>query len=267
MKEMIVSVIIPMYNAKKTIVQSIESVLNQSYKGNVEIIIVNDGSTDGCDHTVQDFILNCKTKIKIKLIHKENRGVSSARNKGIKESLGGWVALLDSDDIWLPHKLEKQIATIKLYKDIKFIGTVKDDDYYPFFDKKSSNVFTLNSKEIIMKWYPHPSTVLFDKKILIQSGLFDEGKTHAEDGDLWLRIALYYQVYCLNEKLVRTALSKKSFGDIGLSSNMPKMYQGEVSIIRNAKIRKQINLLQFIFFYVWLTIKYSRRKIIVFLTR
>ncbi|MGR0481937.1 MAG: glycosyltransferase family 2 protein [Candidatus Electronema sp. V4] len=264
---MLISVVIPMYNSKYTIIKSIESVLNQSYQGDIEILIVNDGSTDNCGKIVENYISSNNRAIPIRLINKSNGGVSSARNVGIKEAKGDWIALLDSDDIWLPNKLEKQIDAIKLNEDIFFFGAVKDDDIYPFFKKNASGIYTLNCKEILMKWHPHPSTVLFNKKILIQSGLFDETKTHAEDGDLWLRIALYYKIYCLNEKLVCTGVPKRSFGHSGLSSNMPKMYKGEVLIIKNAKKRKQINLLQFIFFYFWLTIKYGRRNMIVFLRK
>src|SRR5574344_344305 len=100
-----VSVIIPMYNSKDTIKSAIESVLNQRYKESIEIIVVNDGSKDGCEKIVEKMIINNQTNRTIKLINKPNCGVSSARNRGIKEANGEYIAFLDSDDMWHPQKL------------------------------------------------------------------------------------------------------------------------------------------------------------------
>ena len=108
-----ISVIIPMYNSKDTIKSAVESVLNQTYSEPVEIIVINDGSKDGCEKIVEEIILNNQTNRTIKLINKPNGGVSSARNRGIKEASGDWIAFLDSDDIWLPEKLQKQVNEIE----------------------------------------------------------------------------------------------------------------------------------------------------------
>jgi len=260
---MLISVIIPMYNSKDTILLSIESVLKQTYQGDIEILVINDGSSDGCETLVEDYISDNKSSIPIKLINKKNGGVSSARNLGIQESRGEWIALLDSDDIWLPEKLEKQVNTIKKNKEIKFIGTVINNEYYPYFKKSNNKLYTLNAKEIITKWYPQTSTALIHKDVFIKSGLYDKLITHAEDGELWLRIVLFYELFVLNENLVNRGTQKRSFGDCGLSSNLFTMHQGEIYIIKNAKKRKQINLLYFLFFYCWLSVKYIRRRIIV----
>ena len=107
-----VSVIIPMYDSKNTIIDAIQSVTNQTYKGEMEIIIVNDGSKDGCEKLVYELINNNTTNHIIKLVDKENGGVSSARNRGIREANGEWIAFLDSDDVWLPEKLQKQMDEI-----------------------------------------------------------------------------------------------------------------------------------------------------------
>ena len=121
MKNVNFSVIIPMYNSKDTIQSVIESVINQTYKEPIEIIVINDGSKDGCEKIVENMILNNQTNRTIKLINKENGGVSSARNRGIKEASGEYLAFLDSDDIWHPKKLELIFEALK-DDSIKFIG-------------------------------------------------------------------------------------------------------------------------------------------------
>lgn len=253
-----------MYNAKKTIANCIDSVLNQTYQGEMELIVINDGSSDGCERIVQEYISSNKTSIPIKLINKKNGGVSSARNMGIKEAVGEWIALLDSDDIWYPQKLEKQVNEIEQNEAITFIGTCRSKESYPFFGKSKNRLYTLTVKEVIAKWYPHTSTALISKGTLIKSGLYDEERTHAEDGDLWLRIVMHCDyLYVLNEVLVDTGGGKRSFGEVGLSANMHKMYQGEIYNIKGAKKRGQINTFHFFCFYFFLSCKYLRRKIIV----
>lgn len=257
-----ISVIIPMYNSKDTIKGAIESVLNQTYQEPIEVIIVNDGSTDGCEKIVEEMILNNHTNRIIKLINKPNGGVSSARNRGIKEASGEWIALLDSDDIWLPEKLQKQVDEINKNSNINFIGTNRNGELYPFFKKSENKIYSLSAKEIIPKWYPHTSTALINKEVLLKSNLYDETRTHAEDGDLWLKIAQYCDLYVVNEDLVYTGGGKRAFGVSGLSANMPKMYGGEILALKGAKKRKQIRCIEYLYFHFWLTSKYVRRIII-----
>ncbi len=258
-----ISVIIPMYNSKDTIKSAIESILNQTYQQSIEIIVVNDGSKDGCERIVEDIILNNKTNRIIRLINKPNGGVSSARNRGIKEASGDWIAFLDSDDIWLPEKLQKQVNEIEKNSNIEFIGTNRNGEFYPFFKKSGQKIYQLNAKEIISKWHPHTSTALIKTNLLFKTNLYDETRTHAEDGDLLLKFSQYSNLYVLNENLVYTGGDKRSFGESGLSANMPKMYQGEILALKGAKKRKQINLLEYLGFYLWLTLKYYRRILIV----
>ena len=103
-----ISVVIPMYNSKDTIFDSIDSIINQSrYDLIREIIVVDDGSTDGSSQFVSEHYAENK---KIKVIRKKNGGVSSARNAGIQSALSEWIAFLDSDDIWDKKKLFKQLC-------------------------------------------------------------------------------------------------------------------------------------------------------------
>lgn len=258
-----ISVIIPMYNSKDTIQSTVESALNQTYAESIEIIIINDGSVDESEKIVENIILNNETNRTIRLINKKNGGVSSARNKGIKEANGEWIALLDSDDIWLPEKLQKQVDEIEKNSNIKFIGTNRNNETYPYFNKNRSNVYTINVKEMLFKWWPSTPTVMFQKSIFFEVGGYDEKLKGAEDADFWLRCVEKYDIYVLNEFLVNIGNGKKSFGEAGLSANMPRMYEGEILALKGAKKRKQINILEYIGFYLWLTIKYYRRILII----
>ena len=185
-----VSIIIPTYNREKKIVKAIESVLNQTYK-NFELIVVDDGSTDKTKSVVESF-----KDPRIKYYFQENSGRPAvARNTGIKNCSGSLIAFLDSDDEWLPTKLEKQIKKMKDNKEADVVtclcifknesnNTENKKDFYNYSGKFFDRLFyTLDSMT--------PSSVLVKKEILDKVGLFDESKMCAgvEDFDLWLRIA------------------------------------------------------------------------------
>lgn len=258
-----ITVVIPMYNAIDTIRAAIASVVSQTYTGVIEIIVINDGSTDGCEKIVEEIISNNKTSRKIRLINKENGGVSSARNRGVYEASSEWIALLDSDDEWLPEKLEKQVSVIVENPDVSFLGTNASDQVYPFFGKSKKRVFTLNAHQLMIKWYPYTPTILAKKKLFVDAGLFDELKRHGEDCDLWLRCLAYAEIYILNESLVEIGHGKHPFGEKGLSADLTKMFLGELRTIKDSFKRSQIGLLYMLFCYSWLSLKFVRRYIYV----
>ena len=103
MEQNLVSVVMPAYNSEKYIAESIESVLNQTFK-NFEIIVVDDGSTDNTRKIISDYKDN-----RIRYYYQENLGSGAARNLGLSNSRGNWIAFLDSDDLWNPVKLEEQL--------------------------------------------------------------------------------------------------------------------------------------------------------------
>jgi len=132
------SVIIPAYNAEVFIDETIQSVLNQTYN-NIEIIVVNDGSTDRTKLIIDNL---CKSNKKIRAIHTENAGVSAARNKGIENANGEYIAFLDADDFWLDNNLEKKIVALK--------GSQYDYSYSDAYDcDESLNIISLpKTKEL-----------------------------------------------------------------------------------------------------------------------
>jgi glycosyltransferase involved in cell wall biosynthesis len=111
------SIVIPLYNKELSIGNTIQSVLNQTYQ-DYEIIIVNDGSTDNSLHVVEQI-----NDSRIRIITKPNGGVSSARNRGIKEAKYDWIAFLDGDDLWEKDHLEEITKMMQVYPNEKVYVT------------------------------------------------------------------------------------------------------------------------------------------------
>ena len=109
----LVSVIIPAFNAGESLRETLESAARQSWQ-HLEIIIVDDGSTDQTARIAADF---CAADERAKLISQSNHGVSAARNRGIAETRGAWIAPLDADDLWHPEKVERQLAAARANPD------------------------------------------------------------------------------------------------------------------------------------------------------
>ena len=116
-----VSVVIPSYDSENTIVACVQSVLCQSYK-DIEIIIVDDGSTDRSMAVLKDFLEKKMLQEKIRIVVQRNQGPSAARNKGIDLAKGEFIAFLDSDDFWNPEKLKIQIQLLKEDKEAQLVG-------------------------------------------------------------------------------------------------------------------------------------------------
>ena len=209
-----ISVIIPVFNRVKLIDRCINSVINQTYPVN-EIIVVDDGSNDGTYDLIR------RNFPQVISIYQENKGVSNARNVGIQAAKGEWIAFLDSDDEWLPNKIEKQISFIKknpLYKvchsdeiwirnDVRVNPMKKHRKYGGDIYKKCLPLCVIS-----------PSSIIIHKDIFNDVGLFDKNLPVCEDYDLWLRICSKYEVLFLDQKLVKKygghddQLSKKYWG-------------------------------------------------------
>lgn len=199
----LVSVVIPNFNNSRYIVKTIKSVFAQTYK-NIEIILVDDGSTDSSLETLKPF------ENQIIVIASDNNGAAHARNLGIRASSGEILAFMDSDDLWEPTKIEKQV--------LKMLTEGLDLVYC------SGREFGINQKNFIQhkarfegdcyKYFiTHPTTAiivlgcssaLIKKEILDKSGLFDENfKGPAEDWDFFRRICRNAKVGFLAEELVK----------------------------------------------------------------
>lgn len=196
-----VSVIIPTYQHAHFVGQAIQSVLAQTYK-DYEIIVVDDGSSDNTSEVLAEF------GDQVTVIYQENRGLSAARNTGIRASKGEYVAFLDADDVWMPAKLEKQVP---LFERNKRVGLICSDIL--FFDEsgdRSSTAFETNRPQsgmihsviFILSFMPMP-TVMVRRSCFDDVGYFDETLTSCEDHDMWLRISKKWAVDFVNEPLAK----------------------------------------------------------------
>lgn len=255
-----ISVVIPVYNSEKTIKSCINSVLTQTREDLIkEIIVVDDGSKDRSAYVVEK--LASKDQ-RIKIIKKKNGGVSTARNAGIRVSKYGWVALLDSDDIWLPEKTEKQWEQIQKHPQICFIGCNRNSENIRRGKKIDDNLYVLSLKHILIKNWPHTSTVMIKRSVFKEVGLFNERMRYAEDGNMWNRIALKYQLYYIPVSYEIAGSNKVPFGESGLSANLKEMHKGNLRNITILYRQKNISEGFYLFLHMFYELKYFRRILI-----
>ncbi|MCP4297266.1 MAG: glycosyltransferase [Proteobacteria bacterium] len=194
-----ISVIIPSFNREKTVVRAINSVLEQNYP-NIELIVVDDGSSDNTGT-----ILKKKYLKSIILLEQTNQGVSSARNRGVEQSSGKWIAFLDSDDYWHPKKLAYQIQALELLPDLKILQTQEiwirnGKRVNPRIKHKKPKGWIFNKS--LKLCCISPSSVLIEKVLFCNAGGFDEDLLACEDYDLWLRITANHPVGLVDQLLL-----------------------------------------------------------------
>jgi teichuronic acid biosynthesis glycosyltransferase TuaG len=222
-----VSIIIPAYNASEYIQETISSVLNQSFQ-DFEVIVIDDGSTDGTVEIVEKF------HDRIQLIRRSNGGAAKARNAGIEAARGEWLAFIDSDDIWLPEKLDRQLERASseihmIYTDRINIGAL---DGLP---KIQSLIQPLYEGDIFVELllkgnFITTSSVLLRTETCRGSGGFLEADSFtAEDWDLWLRISALHKVCVCKEPLVQYRLHAK-----GVSRDPLRMNRARILVTRRA---------------------------------
>lgn len=202
----ILAVIMPVYNSQNTVYFSIRSVLNQSYK-NFEFIIINDGSTDNSENIIKSF-----EDGRIKYYKIEHKGLSFALNYGISKTNAKYIARLDSDDLYLKDKLNKQMTYLVLNNEIDIIFSwsifYNNSGLLRFWKSPSSDE---NIKEIFMYTNPiNHSSVIFKKDIITKLKGYNEIYDY-EDYDLWLRASKQSQFFCLQEYLVFSFLREDKF--------------------------------------------------------
>lgn len=255
-----VSIVIPMYNAEKTILKCLKSVVNQLPKEEFEVIIVDDGSKDNSSLIVEKFMN--ENNYNIKLIKQENHGVSNARNNAIKSSSYSLIALIDSDDIWLEGKLNDQLRIMEKYS-ADFVGTLHNNLQLGFPYKLEGEIFQVSLRKLLIKMAPSTITALFKKSLIEKAGYYDESQKYTEDGNLWLRFSMNGKMLILNKNYAVAGDYKPLFGHSGLSGNLKGMYDGELKNLKDIYKLKYINFLQYVFYRFYTTLKYYRRILIV----
>jgi glycosyltransferase involved in cell wall biosynthesis len=196
MTDGLVSVIIPTFNRAAFIERCVNSVINQTYPS-IEIIVIDDGSTDQTVDILKQFP-------KVKVIFQENLGVSCARNIGIKNSNGEFVALLDSDDEWLPEKIAKQINLLNKNPSLMWVHSneewIRDGQRVKQLNKhkKGGGDQFIRSLDLCVI---SPSCCILKRSLFDKHGLFNEDYTVCEDYDLWLRLGSIYEIGFIDEVL------------------------------------------------------------------
>ena len=197
-----VSVLVPAYNAMKYLPETISSVLDQTYQ-DFEIIIVNDGSSDGIEAWAKQLVDS-----RIKFISQSNQGLANARNTGLSKAQGEYIAFMDADDLWLPTKLEKQVQILDNDRNIGLVYT-----WIAIIDENGNLQGKVRKNRVQgnvwLKLTTHNivecgSVALVRSECFGKVGLFDESLPFScsEDWDMWLRIAAYYSFGLVKEPLV-----------------------------------------------------------------
>lgn len=203
-----ISIIVPTYNRAKEISKSIESVLNQTYK-DFELIIIDDGSTDNTQEIIETY-----QDIRIRYIKNITpmHGPAVARNIGIRESRGEFIAFNDSDDIWYKEKLEKQIAFLEQTQaDVTFCAMSRNHQRIPDskFTQSDCNL------ERILSGSFTGTPALFGRAECFKECLFDEQLPCNEDWELVIRLVKEYQVIYQKEIYVEPMITKGSVSSDG----------------------------------------------------
>jgi glycosyltransferase involved in cell wall biosynthesis len=219
-----VSVVIPTYNRGWILKEAIDSVLNQDFK-NFELIVIDDGSADGTGDIIDAY------GSEIKAVQQPNKGVSAARNRGIAAAEGQLIAFLDSDDLWLPKKLSRQVdffdsnpdAVINQTEEIWIRDGMRVNPRKRH--RKSAGMIFERSLGLCLI---SPSAVMIRKTLFDVVGLFDESLPACEDYDLWLRISYRYDVH-----LIDTPLIIKRGGHADQLSKAPGLDRYRIKAIAN----------------------------------
>ena len=224
-----VSVVIPSYNAMKYLPETLESVLQQTYT-NYEVIVVNDGSTDDIEAWFESSVVDPR----VRLFSQDNKGLSGARNSGIAQAKGEFIAFLDADDLWHPSKLEKQVQSFKKHPEIGLVYT-----WLLYVDESANptgKVVRHSCQGNVWKqltafnFVGCGSVAMVRKSCFETSGNFDINlDSYVEDWDMWLRIARDFNFAVVREPLV---YNRKYSGS--LSTHWKKMESSFPKVIEKA---------------------------------
>lgn len=248
-----ISVVIPIYNAASTIVQAINSVLNQKYAVS-EIILVNDGSIDNSLELIASSYEELIANGFITIINKTNEGPSIARNMGVAIAKYEWIAFLDSDDLWEYEKLAVQVNCLANNPMFKICGT--GSNISNFNPQKQELI--ISYRMLLFKNYFATSSVMIQKSIYLECGGFNKHQKFCEDYNLWLDIlSLSGGGIVINQHL----LIYNTRGDGKLSMKLEKMLGGEIRTYKQQATDRRINFILLRLLIVISYFKYLVRKV------
>ncbi len=194
-----VSIVIPVYNGERYIEETIQSILNQTYK-NLQIIAVDDGSTDDTGLKIEEL---AKSDARIAFISQKNKGVSTARNLGYSKSTGEYLCFLDADDLWHPDNIEYKVKYLQNNPEVGLVHA--DMRVINALGKMTEQVNSgIEGKclDELLKWertvIPAPSSILVKRSVLQEVGLFDIELSTAADQEFFFRVANRYTIGRIN---------------------------------------------------------------------
>ncbi len=220
-----VSVVIPTFNRAHYVVETINSVLAQTLK-DLEVIVVDDGSTDNTREAVEKF------GDPVKYVYQNNGGVASASNAGFRSSTGEYVGLLGDDDLWLSNKLEVQVKELDRNPQLGFVCSQADvfnDDGILYTLKRYDNKDTY--EDLFNNNFVPTLTVLMRRSCVEQIGFLDETIASAEDYDYWLRLARRWPFKFIDQTLAKWRMTPNS-----VSKNLNKMFLGHWQMFHKKEI-------------------------------
>jgi glycosyltransferase involved in cell wall biosynthesis len=220
-----ISVIIPVYNGAKTIKETIESVLNQTWQ-NFELLVINDGSNDATLEIIQTI-----KDTRIQVFSYPNSGVSASRNRGLTKAEGEFISFIDADDLWTPDKLELQLQALQDHPQAAVAYSWSDwIDQSGKFLRKGGHI-TVNGKAyeklLLRDFIESGSNPLIKKQALDEVGDFDQSLTSAEDWDMWLRLAAKNEFITVEVPQILYRISPNS-----ASFNIAKMESASLKVIQ-----------------------------------
>ncbi|BAY12821.1 glycosyl transferase family protein [Calothrix sp. NIES-2098] len=222
-----ISVIIPVYNGEKTIQETIESVLNQTFS-DFEIIVINDGSEDSTLEIVKSF-----TDHRIRIFSYANAGLAVSRNRGLSHAVGKYISFIDADDLWTKSKLESQLKRLQdnPSADVAYSWTNYIDEQGNFLTQGAHLTFNGNVYEKLLmgNFLENGSNPLINKQALIEVGGFDTSLKSAEDWDLWLRLAIRYLFVGVSSPQILYRVSATS-----MSTNLLRMENACLQVMERA---------------------------------
>ncbi|MGL5084036.1 MAG: glycosyltransferase [Microcoleaceae cyanobacterium] len=204
----LVSVVIPVYNGEKTIAETIDSVLSQSFK-DFELIVINDGSTDKTLEIISQF-----QDPRLQVFSYSNAGLATSRNRGIQQAKGEYISFLDADDLWTFDKLEAQVQALNSDPEAAVVYSWTDliDESSQFLSSDSRASFTGDVyPNILLASFPsNGSNVMVRRQAFAESGRFDESLKAAEDWEMWIQLGAKYPFAVVPKPQVLYRISQSS---------------------------------------------------------
>jgi len=254
-----VSVIIPAYNMAQYTVESVESVLHQTYK-DYEIIVVDDGSQDNTKELLQTYVENQQ----ITYIYKENGGASSARNIGIQICRGEYIAFLDCDDLWLPKKLEISVDFLDSHPEIGFVYSraiiIDKNGNNLWFSKVRCYSGEKAFEKLILRNFIKSSSPVVRRECFKKVGVFDETIFHPADRDMWLKISEHFPLGYINIPLIKYRIGEWSYFERNIELAKKESLKVLENTFKRHKFPKRVQNRAISYIYLCSSVSYARKS-------